>query len=331
MPENRRDPVTLRGVSSRAWEHPADRGALVALRELRGFDIVLRKLASLFTEREVRLVFLGSAIRVDRHQYAQVYQSYLKVASVLDIAEPPELYVNRNPDLGGLTIGIDKPIVSITSGAVQNLDEDELRFLLGHELGHAMSGHALYRTMLAWVLRLTSGLSWLPVGAVGLRLIVAALYEWQRKSELSADRAGLLAVQNPAVGTRMLARLAGGGDLSQVDIAAFLEQGKDFESGGDLRDSILKLMLLEQRSHDFPVERAALLQRWVAEGEYQSFLAGDYPRREDDDRVSLSEEAKSAARHYKEAFDRSQDPLASMMRRLRNKVTPPQDATEPNP
>lgn len=322
MPENRREPVILRGISSRAWEHPADRGALVALRELRGFDIVLRKLSSLFTEREMRLEFLGNHMRVDRHQYAKVYESYLQVASVLDVPEPPELYVYRSPDIGGLTIGIDKPLVSISSGAVQQLDEEELRFLLAHELGHAQSGHALYRTMLLWALRLTSGLSWLPVGAIGLRVIVAALYEWMRKSELSADRAGALAVQDPAVGTRMLARIAGGGDLSQIDVAAFLEQAKDFETGGDLRDSFLKLMMLHNRTHDFPVERAAVLHHWVSEGEYQDILAGNYPKREDDGDVHIGEEAKSAARHYKEAFNRSGDPLASMMRRLRDKVTP---------
>ena len=42
LPARRR--VTLTGISSRAWEHPADRGALTALRELRGFDDVLKAL-----------------------------------------------------------------------------------------------------------------------------------------------------------------------------------------------------------------------------------------------------------------------------------------------
>ncbi|GAA4915433.1 Zn-dependent protease with chaperone function [Stackebrandtia albiflava] len=317
-----REPVILRGISSRAWEHPADRGALVALRELRGFDIVLRKLASLVKERQMRLDFLGSAIRVDRHQYADVHRHYLQVAAVLDIPEPPELYVHRNPDLAGVTMGIDKPIVSISSGAVQMLDDQELRFLLGHELGHAASGHALYRTLFVWVLRLTSNLAWLPVGSVGLRVILAALSEWRRKSELTADRAGLLAVQNPNTAIRVLARIAGGGDLSQIDIAAFLEQAKDYESGGDLRDSLLKLAMLENLSHDVPVERAAALQHWVSEGEYRDILGGDYPRRDDDDNVSITDEAKAAARHYRDAFNRSGDPLVDTLRRFRDKVTP---------
>ena len=60
--------VVLTGISSRTWEHPADRGALAALRELRGFDDVLKAISGLWNERALRLEYLGSAIRVsDRH------------------------------------------------------------------------------------------------------------------------------------------------------------------------------------------------------------------------------------------------------------------------
>jgi Zn-dependent protease with chaperone function len=315
----------LRGISSRAWEHPADRGALVALRELKGFDVVLRKLFSLLPERAIRLQYLGGSVRVDRHQYQSVHNAYLSVASVLDVPEPPELYVTQDPYLNGMTIGLDKPIIVINSAAVSQFDEAELRFLLGHELGHAQSGHALYKTMLSVLLALTGSVSWIPGGAIGLRLLIAALYEWDRKSELSADRAGLLAVQNPTVGIRQLAKLAGGGDLSEIDIAAFLEQAKEFEGGGDLRESFLKILMISHRTHDFPVERAAALNRWVTDGEYQDTLAGNYARREDDGDTNLTEEAKSAARHYRDEFNRSEDPLTKTLRKLKERVTPPSD------
>src|SRR5262252_10782563 len=85
--------VTLTQISSRAWEHPADRGALTALRELRGFDDVLKALNSLWNERAYRLEFLGGAIRADHRQYARIYRIFAEAASTLDIAELPELYV----------------------------------------------------------------------------------------------------------------------------------------------------------------------------------------------------------------------------------------------
>ncbi len=67
------DAPPSRRISSRAWEHPADRGALVALRQLKGFDVVLRRLASLWNERTLRLVYIGSAIRVDDRQFRRVH------------------------------------------------------------------------------------------------------------------------------------------------------------------------------------------------------------------------------------------------------------------
>ncbi|NUQ88990.1 MAG: M48 family metallopeptidase [Glycomyces artemisiae] len=316
--ENGREPVILRGISTRAWEHPADRGALVALRELRGFDIVLRKLSGMISERALRLSLMGSAIKVDRHQYSRVHDAYLSVGAVLDAADLPDLYITRNPDLGGMCIGLDKPGVVLNSGSLDLLDEAELRFLLAHELGHALSGHGLYRTLLMVLLRLTTSVAWIPVGVVGLRVITAALYEWSRKSELSADRAGALAVQDPAAAIRVMAKLAGGGDLHDVDTAAFLEQAKEFETGGDLRDSFLKLILLEQRSHDFAVARAAAVKTWIDEGEYRDYLAGSYPRRDEDADASISAEAKAAAKSYKDLFETSGDPLAKLLRKFRD-------------
>nr|QZD57792.1 M48 family metallopeptidase [Glycomyces sp. TRM65418] len=317
MREPARGPVILRGISTRAWEHPADRGALVALRELRGFDILLRKMSGMVSERALRLSLMGSAIRVDRHQYARVHDAYLQVAAVLDATDLPELYITRNPDLGGMCIGIDKPVIVVNSGSLDVLDEAELKFLLAHELGHALSGHGLYRTLLMVLLRLTTSVAWIPVGVVGLRVITAALYEWSRKSELSADRAGALAVQDPAAAVRVMAKMAGGGDLSDVDTAAFLEQAKEFETGGDLRDSFLKLLLLEQRSHDFAVARAAALKTWIDDGEYREYLAGAYPKREDDKDASITAEARAAAKSYKDLFETSGDPLAKLLRKFR--------------
>ena len=49
-------------ISSRAWEHPADRAALNTLRAIPGFDEVVKKVAGLITERGVRQLFLANAV-----------------------------------------------------------------------------------------------------------------------------------------------------------------------------------------------------------------------------------------------------------------------------
>ena len=308
--------IVLTGISSRAWEHPADRGALTALRELRGFDEVLKALSGLWNERAWRLQFLGGAIRVDHRQYARVHRIYAEAASSLDVGELPELFVQNDRTLNAMAVGMSKPFIVVNSGMLELADDDELRCLLGHELGHVLSGHAVYRTMIIiltnWMLRL----AWFPVGAFVLYGIIAALHEWWRKAELSADRAGLLACQDPAASLRLSMKLAGGGDLSETDTTAFLEQAAEYERSGDVRDSILKLLMLVFRTHPVPVARAAEIRSWIDSGAYQQILAGTYPRRDGDATASVSEDVKEAAESYRQSFARSEDPLVKLLRRL---------------
>lgn len=309
-----RSRATLTGISSRAWEHPADRGALVALRKLKGFDTVLKAMSGFINERRIRLDYLGGAIRVDDRNFSGVSRLLAEVGRALDVDKLPEVYVVNDPTTNAMTIGMDKPIIVLHSALFDLLDEEEMRFLVGHELGHAVSGHAVYRTLLLWMMSLTGMWSAVPGGALGGRVLVAALYEWSRKSELSADRAGLLATQDPAVAFRVHMKLAcGSGDLSELDQTSFFAQGQEYLETTDIRDSVLKLMLNEKADHPYAVVRAAELRTWVDSGDYTTILGGSYPRRDEDPGASMSDAAKQAADSYTEAFRDSQDSLGKLV------------------
>lgn len=308
--------VTLNGISSRAWEHPADRGALVALRKLKGFDTVIRKFSGLVSERMIRMQLLGSSVRVTERQFPTVHRLYAEAATVLDVQELPELYVSASPVLNAMTIGIDSPKIVLNSALIDLLDDEELRFVLGHELGHALSGHAVYRTLLSYLILLSTTFSGLPIGLLGIQAIRLALSEWARKSELSCDRAGLLATQDLATAIRVHMKLASGGHLADLDQTEFLAQAREYEDAEDLRDSLMKLLLLENATHPMSVVRAGELRRWVDSGEYTRVLSGEYPRRADDDKTKVSEEAAAAAKSYQKSFNESEDALAKLLRDL---------------
>ncbi len=108
---------------------------------------------------------------------------------------------------------MDQPFIVITSGLYDLMTHEEMRFVVGHELGHALSGHAVYRAMMMHLTRLARSFGFMSVGGWALRAIVAALLEWQRKSELSGDRAGLLCSQDLATAIRVEMKLAGGSRL----------------------------------------------------------------------------------------------------------------------
>ena len=301
------------GISPRAYEHPVDRGALAALRAVPGFAQVLKAVAGFFNERGERLMALASAIRVGPDQYPELDKLRNECAQVLDIEPVPNLFVSRSADVNAMTIGMDEPFIVLTTGAVELMSTQELRFVIGHEMGHVLSGHAVYRTMLLRLISLQLSMSWMPVSALGLRAVVAALNEWYRKAELSCDRAGLLCVQDPAVALRSQILVAGGVDPAKVDISSFLKQAAEYEAVEDIRDSLLKLRYVEGMSHPLAVVRAAQLQKWAASTEYRDILSGEYSRREDDQPTTTwTDDVKSAAQSYKDSFASSVDPLAKV-------------------
>jgi Zn-dependent protease with chaperone function len=306
-PANDRD--RFPGISSRAWEHPSDRTALSALRRLKGFDQVLKLTSGMLRERQHRLLYLASAARVGPRQFPDLDALLDECVEVLDAQLKPELFVLQSPVADAFTIGMDRPFIVIGSGLYDLMTHDEMRFVVGHELGHALSGHAVYRTMMMHLMRLARSFGVVPIGGWALRAIVAALMEWQRKSELSGDRAGLLCCQDVDAAIRVEMKLAGGNRLDKLDSEAFLAQAREYEKTGDMRDGLLKLLNLELQAHPFSVLRAAALTGWVDSGGYGKVMSGDYPRRVDDDRARFSEDVGEAARHYKDGFDQSDDPL----------------------
>jgi Zn-dependent protease with chaperone function len=308
--------VRLSGISSRAYEHPADRSALVALRKLSGFDVLLSKLFGLINERALRLTYLAGAVKVSERQFPHIYALVRDGSYILDLPDVPECYIMQSPIVNAMAIGRDRPFVVITTGLVNLHDEEELRFVVGHELGHILSGHAVYRTMLLILIGLASRIAWMPIGFIGLRAIIWGLEEWFRKSELSCDRAGLLACQDVDAARRSLMKLAGGPHLSELNPDAFRDQAHEYDAVPDLRDSILKVLQLQGTTHPHAVVRFAELDHWATSGDYDRILSGDYPRRDDDRGASFTDEMRNAAKSYQDTWSRSEDPLAGILGRV---------------
>ncbi len=299
-----RSPVVLKQIAAVSWEHAADRAALQTLRAVPGFDTVVRKIVGLFGERGIRLFFQANAVRVGPKQFPKIHALMTEVSATMDWSERPELFVTQTPIVNAGALGVDHPFILLNSGALKLLDEDETRVLIGHELGHVMSGHALYRTITFFILLL--GFRNLPfLAGIAILPIQLALLEWFRKSELSADRAGLLAAQDPVASTRVFLKLAGGGDtrgisplLEDMDLEAYMEQAREYQETGGF-DTVYKILNTLGMTHPFHTLRAGELQSWVDDGHYDRVLGGEYTRRGEEERERpLASDIGEAARHY---------------------------------
>ena len=263
-------------ISPTAWEHPTDRAALGALRTIPGFDALLRKVLGMFGERNIRINYQAQALRVGPKQYPDIHEALIEVCGILD-ADVPQLYVSQTPLVNAGAVGVDRPFIVLNSSLIELSSPGDLRFILGHEVAHIMSDHALYRTLLFLLLEFARPFT--PVIGQAAMPITLALLEWNRKSEVSCDRAGLLAVQDTEVGYGALGMMAGGvRGRDDVDIDALKEQSLEYTDASGL-DGFFKFMSTVGRTHPFPVIRVAELTNFIEQGPYGNIVAGDYVRR----------------------------------------------------
>lgn len=295
LPEDQR----LKDISPKAYEHPADRAATAALQSIPMLDVVVRKLIEFGYERALRQVFLAGSVKLGPEQLPDAWAAHRAACARLDLGEVPDLYLTQFPVTNAAAIGAERPMVMVNSKTIEVLDEEELRTVLGHEAGHVLSEHTLYRTALMILLAL--GTRGLPMMA-GLPLLAVkiALLEWFRAAELSSDRAATVVNRDPLVTCRTLMVLAGGAASRKLNLDAFLKQANEYEEWAPGFDKLTRLRVELAQTHAFPVRRVSELMKWVRSGDYDRILRGEYVRRGDP--VDARAEAGDAVEHYAERF-----------------------------
>jgi len=282
----------LKGISPRAYEHPADRAATAALKAIPYVDATVRRIIEYGYERALRRGILGSAVRLGENQLADVHRTHVRAFVTLDMEPVPELYITQDPVANAMTIGSARPIVVVNSELIRLLDIEQLRGVFAHEAGHVLSDHVLYGTALT-ILMLLSVLPGIPVPLFPLR---TALMEWSRAAELSCDRAAALVTRDPLAICRTLMVLSAGAEAASLDLDVFIEQGREYREKASVFDRISRLLSDLSLTHPMSVQRVHELISWVESGAYDRIVGGEYPRRDEPPDVRV--EAEDAVTHY---------------------------------
>ncbi len=289
----------LKGISPKAYEHPADRAATAALKSVPRLDTVVRLIGEYGYERALRRGVLGSAVRLGEDQLGTVWHAHARAYATLDLEPVPDLYLTQYPVANALTIGAGRPLVVVNSELIRLLDPEQLRGVFAHEAGHVLSKHLLYRTALVILMRISS----IPGVPLPLTPLRTALMEWFRAAELSCDRAAALVVRDPVAVCRTLMVMAAGAEAANLDLEVFMRQGQDYREKASPFDRFSRMLADLDLTHPMSVQRVHELMEWVRTGDYDRIVDGEYRRR--DEPTSARDEAGEAVSHYAERFRES--------------------------
>jgi Zn-dependent protease with chaperone function len=164
--------------------------------------------------------------------------------------------------LNAYTFGITSPkALVIYSPVLKVMTADELKFIIGHEMGHVALGHT-------WLNTIVGGLAGIPAPFGAAVLLYAAFRWWNRMCEYSADRAGLLACGDLNSAVSALVKL----------VAPEVRSQRDFERALaliDAQDDLPSNRLAEAfQSHPMLFRRINQLRDYARTGEYQRLQAG---------------------------------------------------------
>lgn len=293
------------------YGHKLDLEILLPIEKTKGTDDVKKWFVKLWPKvRQQTIALCGSNFHVTRGSSPQLYNLALSIANTLCIDSKLYFYVEEGYHINSYTLkDKEASYVVLTTGAVDRLTTEELKFLIGHELGHHISGHVDYHLLLAFLPESARDL--LRASEVVQKLTkksfekikglfnknkesnidgkentktneiievaggLSRLNEWNRISEYTADRVGLLACQDINVALSALMKISGLPQSYYADasVEEFVKQANEFKQtyGGNY-DSLLKDLDVLDEDHPWLIRRAAELLDWYNSGEYSKLI-----------------------------------------------------------
>ncbi len=149
----------------------------------------------------LRRNLLATSVRLTQTMAPDIARMADECVEKLGVQLPLELFVYSSPQFNAACFKpeAERLYVMFSSSLLEGFDLDELKFVMGHELGHHVYDH--HAVPIGYLLKGQSR----PDPALALEL-----FAWSRYAEISADRAGAHCAQNMDAVARSLFKLSSG-------------------------------------------------------------------------------------------------------------------------
>ncbi|NTV80296.1 MAG: M48 family metalloprotease, partial [Candidatus Aminicenantes bacterium] len=220
-------------LDPRELEHPSMQKMNQVLRD----SVVLRKSAESLSRKIGRPWYESTfnSVPVTETQYPRVRELALLAARRLGAFRLPSLYVELDRVYQSATYGTeDDAFLNVGASLPRFLNDRELLFVLGHEMGHLVCHHALWTTVCTLLVG-QQRTNLMAEGVMGylsnpLKIIEGGVESmvtnWMRVADFTADRAALLTVGSfdAAKKAVFLLHLRSRRELDEMDIDEWMRR-----------------------------------------------------------------------------------------------------------
>ncbi|MBR2631274.1 MAG: M48 family metalloprotease [Bacteroidaceae bacterium] len=255
-------------IDTSLFIHPDDAKAIRAIENIPGASAICKKIMEYGFEKLFYGQNIASFIRLSPTQLPHIYKRLPPICEQLGIEEP-EFYLEMSPFPNACTFGDTKKFIRVTSGLLETMKNDEIDSVIAHECGHILCRHTLYHNLATFLLQDSSRVLAEEIS----QTLMAALFYWQRKSELSCDRVAAV-ITSPNTVARVQARLSGGGleltrGLNMQEWAAQADEYEQLYNERGIWNKYLQLMNTLALDHPFSAVRVREVLKWGSQPKYQ--------------------------------------------------------------
>jgi uncharacterized tellurite resistance protein B-like protein len=194
--------ATLAGIDMNRLVYRGDRKALAELLADAEFSSTVNRLLSDLKPYNARKDLLTKALKITRGMMGGLYEVTGRCSETLKLNAEIEVYVNQDSRFNAACYPPmkDKVLLFLTSSLLEKFSQQELAFVIGHELGHYLFEHT--RFPVDYILQNHGGrLS--PLHAM-------KMYAWIRNAEITADRVGMICCRDFDVAANTFFKLSSG-------------------------------------------------------------------------------------------------------------------------
>lgn len=180
-------------------------------------------------EFEQRAQMAATGLKITENTMPALYDLCQEVKNDLEFTQDIDFYIQGDGDINAyayISEDAGKPHIIVVNSALFNLmDDQELKYIIGHEIGHLFNKDSYIRRLFNFIY---------PVEEGAPEIILSRMKQYDQLAEYAADRYGYNACMDLGAAVTALYKLSCGIDLKKMEVSLDSLIDQNFDKANEL-------------------------------------------------------------------------------------------------